>query len=153
MALKVEAARYVFYSDFVDYDDEWSEDHFEKRLQKDTDLGGRMEAAFREILLKHDKAVIIGSDCIQLTYDIIHTAYNQLDNNDAYIGPSTDGGYYLLGLKKSAPTLFQNIEWSTDTVCQVTQARIMELGSTLHLGPKLTDVDHYEDWVNFKEFI
>ena len=51
----------------------------------------------------HDKVIIIGSDLLDLSEDIIEEAYKKLDNNDAVIGPAEDGGYYLLGLKNPFP--------------------------------------------------
>lgn len=98
---------YVFYSDFINKNDEWSNDIFEKAMQSGDDLGDRMLNAFTFILQNHSKACIIGSDCPTLSAAILEAAFETLDNHDFVVGPSTDGGYYLLGM--NAPQhLFDN---------------------------------------------
>ena len=91
---------YLFYSDFVDSMDNWSNIIFQKKLQIQGDLGEKMQAAFAEILNLHPRVCIIGSDCPLLSTDILNQAFMGLEKNDFVVGPSTDGGYYLLGMSK-----------------------------------------------------
>ena len=76
-----------------------------------------MLLAFRELFgLGYQSIQIIGSDCMELTTDIIETGFNRLHENEVVIGPSTDGGYYLLGMNLLIPALFYKKEWSSEKV-------------------------------------
>jgi rSAM/selenodomain-associated transferase 1 len=124
---------------------DWEAD-YKNAYQKQTDLGGRMEQAFTEIFEKeYFKVIIIGTDCIELKTEIINDAYRQLNHFDVVIGPAKDGGYYLLGLNNPVPQLFQNIEWSTNTVLSDTIKTIQNLGLTYSFMPVLSDIDVEDD--------
>ena len=141
--------RHVFYSDFVDSSDKWANNRFTKHVQSGEDLGERMSNAFSEVLKTHKKAVIIGSDCPTLTTEIMETAFAQLETHDFVVGPSTDGGYYLLGFGQNNLNnfVFENMDWSTDKVLPTTLNRIKAYGKTVCLLPELTDIDEEKDWV------
>ena len=96
------------------------------------------------------KVVIIGSDCPQLDRTIIEKAFASLDDTDFVIGPSTDGGYYLLGMKEYAPWVFEGIEWSTATVRQRTLEKILAAGKQYSLLPELSDIDTEADWNRYQ---
>lgn len=149
VALKVSAERYLFYSRYVENQDEWSPLDFHKLTQEGEDLGVRMLNAFQLSLSRHQKAVIIGSDCATLTSDIIEDAFLKLDEVDCVIGPATDGGYYLLGMREVQPELFQQIPWSTENVRSLTIRRIKKSGRTYALLPELSDIDREEDWKKY----
>lgn len=151
LALQVDAERLLFYSHFIDHDDEWSPRQFRQYLQADGDLGQRMTAGFREAFALPDtrKAIIIGSDCASLTPDIIAEAFRALDGHDFVIGPATDGGYYLLGMRDFHPEVFQNIAWSTEYVAQQTIDRITALGKSCAEVATLSDIDYEEDWARY----
>lgn len=149
LAEQIDATRLVYYSDFIDSNDEWSPDHFEKRVQSGEDLGERMANAFREVLKAHQKAVIIGSDCASLTVNIIKDGFRHLDSNDFVMGPAMDGGYYLLGMNAFYPEVFQDIEWSTETVAAYTIDKIDAIKKSFSLLPLLSDIDHEEDWKKY----
>ena len=116
-------------------------------LQTEGDLGQRMLNAFSFILKKHRKAVIIGSDCPGLTADIIKQAFASLDTHDIVLGPAVDGGYYLLGCKKADPHLFDDIQWSSQSVMQETIGRCNDAGLSYSLLTELRDVDTIEDYL------
>lgn len=143
--------RAVFYSDFYNRDDEWSNTAFQKHVQSGNDLGERMFNAFSTMLKTNEKAVIIGSDCPTLTTKILDLAFENLETHDFVLGPSTDGGYYLLGFGRShlSDVVFKNMEWSTENVLQTTLKRLEEQGKTVFLLPELTDVDEEKDWVEY----
>ena len=141
------AERQLYYSDTIPQMDEWSSDLFQKRLQSPGDLGARMEAAFHTAFLEGaHKALIIGSDCPELSGAVLNTAFELLDSHDFVVGPVPDGGYYLLGMKALAPSIFHDIAWSTDTVRAHTVEKIVAMGKSFVLLPELTDIDEASDW-------
>ena len=149
LALAVKAERYLFYSRYVENQDEWSPQAFHKRVQEGDELGERMDRAFQWALREHSKAVIIGSDCATLTPEIVEKAFQQLDKYDYVIGPASDGGYYLLGMREPQPEVFRDISWSTDQVLTSTIERIEQLEQSYTLLPELSDIDYAEDWEAF----
>ena len=145
------ADKIVFYSDFIE-DDIWKNDEFEKKIQQGNDLGERMKNAFNTAFEKrYEKVIIVGTDCPGIDDDILEIAFAKLDDHDMVIGPSTDGGYYLLGMKKAEPFLFENIEWSTGSVLKETIGRCTKNYWSYFLLPELTDIDEEKDLVHFKE--
>lgn len=144
-ALKVDCTRHVFYSDEIE-NDEWDNDKFNKFVQEGSALGERMKNAFEQAFaLGATEALIIGSDCPQLTPEIINDAFYLLNENDLCVGPAKDGGYYLLGMKELHPYLFKNKEWSTDSVLEDTIVDLMEHRLSYGRLPQLSDVDTIYD--------
>ncbi|MBC7892133.1 MAG: glycosyltransferase, partial [Sphingobacteriaceae bacterium] len=86
-------------------------------------------------------AVIIGTDCPDLSADLLTNAFSALETHEFVLGPALDGGYYLLGMRVLEESLFQNKTWSTDSVLRDTLEDIRALGKTVHLLPTLSDVD------------
>ena len=150
VALNSNIELHLFYSDYVE-NDNWSDEFFNKHVQDGDDLGLRMYSAFEKILKTAQKAIIIGSDCPELSSDHITQAVELLNENDLVIGPSVDGGYYLLGLKSLYMQLFTNIEWSSDKVFLQTLRAAQTLDLKLHLLEQLSDIDIAEDWVAYQE--
>ena len=148
-ALGVGARRLLFYADYINRDDGWNEQDFEKYLQQGDGLGARMLHSFEVALRQARSALIVGSDIAQLSTAIIEDAFHQLQTHDFVIGPAKDGGYYLLGMKAPTPTLFEDIEWSTPTVFAETVAIIKGMGKSYALAPELTDIDRAEDWERY----
>lgn len=144
----VDADRFLFYSDQI-VDDKWPASHFIKEVQHGDNLGARMGNAFEHVLKKHDKVLIIGSDCPQLDLMTISNAYQQLESHDYVIGPSVDGGYYLFGMKAYSANVFHDIEWSTESVLSQTIDRIQQENKTHSLLQELSDVDYKEDWEKY----
>lgn len=133
---------YIFYSDAIIKNDIWSEKVFFKMLQNGVTLGEKMADAFSVVFAKkYDSVCIIGSDCYELNPTIIENAFVKLQSVDCVIGPAFDGGYYLLGTNAYNGQLFQNIQWSTDTVFENTLAICTTLNITTDLTVKLNDVD------------
>lgn len=143
-ALAVDAQRHLYYTAFVDRNDEWAPADFNKQLQSDGDLGQKMENAFAEVL-PQGPAVIIGSDCLDLAPAHLETAFQALETHDFVIGPAMDGGYYLLGMRSLTPALFRDKSWSTETVFPDTVADIHRMEKSLYLLPELSDVDYESD--------
>lgn len=108
-------------------------------------LGERLERAFDSCLRRHDKVVVIGSDAPHIPFSIYDQAFESLDHADLALGPSRDGGYYLIGLKRPEPRLFRDVPWSTAAVLRATRRRARELGLTTRLLPEEFDVDDFGD--------
>ena len=139
-------AKCVFYDDFIDEKDDWSNDHYRKFLQQGNNIGECMNNSIKSgFNFGSKKVVLIGSDIPNLDLEIINTAFYDLDDVDVVLGPATDGGYYLIGLKSEQPYLFEGISWSTNNVLETTLTKCKTKGLTTSLLPKLTDVDTLED--------
>lgn len=136
----------IYYSNFADTEDVWPNILFHKKIQHGNDLGEKMHHAFaQEFKNGYERICIIGTDCFELSADIIHQAFDQLQSHDAVIGPAKDGGYYLLGMKRLIPELFKYKSWSTDTVTHDTIEDLKNLNLTFTNLLELTDVDEEKD--------
>jgi len=141
---QVNADRFVFYSEQIIKEDIWDSSRFYKMLQKGEDLGARMHHAFQILFNKgYKKCIIIGSDLYDLHPDDIEKGYKQLENSDVVIGPSEDGGYYLLGIKSLQNNIFKNKAWGTDSVFQDTVTDL-EKKNIAFLDAK-NDIDTWDD--------
>lgn len=106
------------------------------------DLGERLEQAFREAFMAgFAPVVVVGSDLPHLSASLLQRALELLEEEDAVLGPARDGGYYLLGLRRDLPGLFEDISWSTDRVFAQTLARLRAAGVEPALLETLSDVD------------
>ncbi len=114
--------------------------------QTEGGLGERMSAAFdRHFVDGASRVVVIGSDCPGITRPLLCQAFAALDQNDVTLGPSEDGGFYLIGLAAPAPGLFQGIAWSTPAVYGQTVTNARRLGLSVAPLPGLRDIDTAED--------
>jgi rSAM/selenodomain-associated transferase 1 len=120
--------------------------------QRDGDLGDRLERAFAQGFTDgFSEIAVIGTDCPDCGARWINAAFSRLaahTSNHSVIGPSKDGGYYLLALNAPTPDLFQNIPWSQSNVLESTlsAAHSPPDPMTTELLPELTDVDNLSDW-------
>jgi rSAM/selenodomain-associated transferase 1 len=127
--------------------------------QSDGHLGRRMAAWFQDCLAANGQreiaCVLIGSDCPSLNFDQIESAFRSLDSHDVVLGPASDGGYYLVGLRgpwREAHTrLFEDIPWSQKNVYQVTLERITEVNLQLATLPMREDVDTIRELNRLRE--
>jgi len=108
-----------------------------------------MSNAFEKVFIECNKVIIIGSDCAQLTPNHIESAINVLESTNLVLGPSIDGGYYLLGMDSFYPELFDDIEWSTDSVLNSTIEIAKSLNLKVHQIETLSDIDYIEDWEKY----
>ena len=126
------------------------------RLQPQGDLGARMALAFTQALSPGpdaasvpDPAVLIGSDCPGYHGAYIARAFKALSPGDggcdAVLGPATDGGYVLIGLRRPVAPLFADMPWGTNTVLKRTRATLSELRLRWLELPPLADIDRPED--------
>lgn len=116
--------------------------------QGDGDLGQRMAQAFAGAFKAgRQRVVMIGIDCPDLDAVILSKAFQELQQHDLVLGPATDGGYYLIGLQRWVPQLFQGIAWSTDRVWEQTIAIAQQHHLSVGSLPPLDDIDRPEDLV------
>jgi hypothetical protein len=114
--------------------------------QEGEDLGSRMSHAFHAAFqMSYQSILLIGTDIPSLQSAIIEQALKSLATYDVVLGPTMDGGYYLIGLKKPMPDLFTDIPWSTDQVLTRTQQHAHHLGLSVELLPQLRDLDTIDD--------
>jgi rSAM/selenodomain-associated transferase 1 len=114
--------------------------------QGEGDLGDRLARAFRWSFRRgFSKTIVLGSDAPSLPAQFVSKAFQFLDQNDLVIGPAWDGGYYLIGLKNFAPSLFKDIEWSTQKTLLQTLLKAKKLKKKIRLLPSWYDVDTYGD--------
>ncbi len=152
ITVDLDCDRFVFYADDITENDLWENNIYQKKIQEGENLGNRMMAAFLELFQQgYSKVVIIGSDCPELTGFILENAFDELHSNDVVIGPSTDGGYYLLGLSKHTPELFKNKKWSTDTIFADTIQDTIKLKKRCSFLPELSDIDTAEDLNHYQQ--
>jgi len=131
---------------------QWRRGNWQLRPQGEGDLGQRLVRAFAEAFAKGAQRVaVIGSDCPAITPADIELAWSVLGTSDAVLGPSQDGGYWLIGLREPRPTLFQSIDWSTDKVLNQTLRRARARNLKVELLRELSDVDTESDWLEFLE--
>ena len=148
----IDADVFLFYSDLIEHSDMFAGRHYKKYVQCSGDLGVRMDYAF-SIPFKNEykNVIMVGADCFELTPEIIRQAFEQLNNNDFVIGPATDGGYYLIGMKKWNRWVLENKRWSTEHLFTDTRRDIEARNGSMTLLPALTDIDTIEDVNKFPE--
>lgn len=120
-------------------------------LQQGDDLGERMLRAFDENFSQYSPIIFIGTDLWTLEAEDILTSLHALKTHDVVLGPSEDGGYYLLGLKHPLPALFKNKQWGTSTVFNDTRNDIQD--EKVYLLSLKNDIDMYVDLIQYPELI
>jgi rSAM/selenodomain-associated transferase 1 len=113
--------------------------------QGDGDLGDRLSRAAIHAATPPRPVVIIGADCPSISAETIHAAFDALAEHDIVLGPALDGGYYLLGLRRFVPALFQGISWSTSEVLAQTRDAAARAGLSCAMLQPLGDVDRPGD--------
>ena len=142
---KIDVDKGVYYSEYVEIEDIWDDELYKLHVQKGFTLGEKMKNAFDEAFDSYNHVIIIGSDCYDLSKKMIETAFAMLEDHDLVVGPATDGGYYLLGMKEYTPQLFEGKEYSTDKVLEELLAEAEELNLNVYQLPALNDIDTLDD--------
>jgi len=130
----------------------WLGDEVICRAQCDGDLGWRMVGALEDSFREGARAtVIIGSDCPELTADLLTAAFDKLSQAQVVFGPARDGGYYLVGLTQPVPQLFRDVHWSTGTVLTESIFISRQAGFEPTLLAPLSDLDVPGDLYAWKQ--
>jgi len=148
----VSAPVWTYYSDFIP--ETVNPPIAKSFVQEGQDLGERMANAFaRSFESGMEKVVLIGTDCPTLQRQHLNQAFEALTHSDLVLGPATDGGYYLIGMKRKADYLFEGISWSTSEVLSQTLAVATAHGLHFTLLDELSDIDTREDWERYRSQI
>jgi uncharacterized protein len=123
--------------------------------QQGTDLGDRMAHAFELLFSRFENAqvVLIGSDCVALSTQVLEDAFAALENHQIVLQPASDGGYVLVGQAALCPDMFKSVDWSTEHVMQQTLSQLKSNNISYGLLPESFDVDELEDLVKLQNFI
>lgn len=136
----------VFYPESIQRDDAWDNRRYTKKLQVGNDYGERIKNAFSWAFESGFKNVcVIGTDCYGLTSEIVDKAFEFLDDGEAIIGPAKDGGYYLIGMNKIYPELFEGKSWGSYTVLDDTLQDLDRLELQYGKLPVLVKVNDKSD--------
>ena len=130
----------------------WLGDDYLFMPQQGADLGERMKNGFIDAFaMNFKRVVLIGSDIPDLPLEFIEEAFSSLQEKDVVIGPSFDGGYYLIGFKDKnfSFRVFEGIPWSTERVFEETIKVLEQEGLTVHTLQPLRDIDTIDDLKNF----
>lgn len=136
----------VYYSEYIDLEDGWSNSSFSKARQHGNDLGERMYNAFSDGFAEgYNSICIVGTDCLELSASHILDGFHALLEHDVVIGPAADGGYYLLGMNQLQKALFFNKHWGTGSVGRDTLADCTKANLSIAELPTLNDIDTVDD--------
>jgi rSAM/selenodomain-associated transferase 2/rSAM/selenodomain-associated transferase 1 len=114
--------------------------------QRGKDLGERLDHAFRTVF-RHgvNQVIVMATDVPDISSEIMERAADCLDRHDIVLGPSPDGGYYLIGMDRFHEEFFLDIDWGTSRVLAQTLTIARRLGLSIGLLPELADIDNYND--------
>jgi hypothetical protein len=116
--------------------------------QRGADLGERMGEVFAELWRRgHRNVILIGSDLPPVPFDVLQDGFAILlaSEKRVILGPTRDGGYYLVGMNQPAPEIFSGMNWSHDGVLAETIRRLVCRDIAFHLLRESFDVDRVED--------
>jgi rSAM/selenodomain-associated transferase 1 len=129
-------------ADSATYFDQYAKLGYELWPQPNGDLGQKIISFFKYALREEgSRAVLVGTDSPTLPGEFVEQAFAMLEQVDCVLGPATDGGYYLIGLRRPVPSLFENIAWSSANVLAQTLQRAAVGGLSLNVLPPWYDVD------------
>jgi len=126
---------------------QWLGSNLTYKYQAEGDLGNKMKSAFIDAFNQGIKQVIlIGTDCPDITIDLLQQSFNLLTfNQELILGKAQDGGYYLIGLNRIIEPIFNQITWGSNQVLNQTLDIAKKLKLNYHLLPELPDIDRPED--------
>jgi len=120
--------------------------NWQQTPQSDGSLGKRMASYFVETFATDAKRVVlIGSDCPDITPEVINQAFEALTDADVVLGPTFDGGYYLVGMSEKFHDIFSDITYSTESVLEETLSLAKRNNISCHCLDRLNDIDEIDD--------
>jgi len=125
---------------------------FHLAVQEGATLGDRMHRALARAMDQGAaKVLLVGSDVPELDGPLFDQAWDQLERNDVVLGPSPDGGYYLIGMRPPLKDLFAGILWSSPEVYEATRAAAASQGLSIGVLPPRADIDREEDFRAYQQ--
>lgn len=125
---------------------------FDALPQQGKDLGEKMLNAVNRLLkMGYNKVILIGSDSPDMPLKVIYKALRKLDCYDLALGPSEDGGYYLIGMKRLLPAVFKDISWGTSAVMSSTLENIKKAELSVSLLQQWYDIDNLKGLNRWKQ--
>ena len=127
----------------------------ERLAQGSGSLGERLRHAMEHHFAEGSRMplLIVGTDCPLLAPGHLQQAAGALEQYDAVLIPATDGGYVLIGMRRSIPEVFDGVAWSTPQVLQETRERLRAARATFCELEPLWDVDEPVDWQRYQQFL
>ena len=142
----LEINKCVYYSDYIESNDQFDDAKYQKHIQEGKDLGQRMQNCFYDAFeLDFDKMILIGSDTPDITDQIISQGFAELDKHDIIIGPAQDGGFYLIGMKKPHENLLNKRTYGHEKVLNELLDEIENRNLSVFKLPTLIDIDVKDD--------
>ena len=141
---------HVYYSDYIEENDKFDSSKIKKFIQKGNNLGDRIINALNISFKNFSPVVVIGSDLWKLEISDIEDTFRILKNKNVVIGPSNDGGYYLIGMNYLDTKIFENKNWGQESVLNDT-IRDIDDKTNIHLLDEKTDIDTYDDLCQFPD--
>jgi len=136
----------VYYSDFIETNDIFNAEDYDKYLQSGTDQPDKLKNAFSHAFSSgYRRVVIICSDCFELTHSHVVDAFEALRDVDTVLGPSADGGLYLFGMRKFLPVVFGSEPVDPDNIFLDTLLGWKKNNISFHLLETLSDINTYSD--------
>jgi rSAM/selenodomain-associated transferase 1 len=142
---KVTADKQIYYSDVI-IPSKWESD--KKAVQEGDNLGIRMQNAFQNGFEEgYENILLIGSDLPDISKEIIDSGFESLAKNDVVFGPAEDGGYYLIGMSKMNPSIFEDKPWSQSELLAITLVQLKKQQQSVGLIETLNDIDTFKDLI------
>ena len=139
--------KHIYFSEFTS-ENVWQNNSL-KFIQKGVDLGDKMYNAFKKGFEQgYEHIILIGSDLPDISSHILEQGFKELTQSDYVLGPATDGGYYLIGMKQNSPDIFTNKPWSTNQLLKETLTEIKNQHKSYTLLNTLNDIDTFDDLKN-----
>ncbi|WP_448699140.1 TIGR04282 family arsenosugar biosynthesis glycosyltransferase [Mucilaginibacter sp. AW1-3] len=138
--------KYLFYDRAKDMNDNWPNDIYHKEVQSGQYMVNRIQNALKKIFARgYEHVVIIGSDCLELDERVIRLAFRQLEHFDTVLGPTKDGGFYLLGMNNYDPEILKVPAWGTSSLVAGVTKAIHHLHKTYFTLSELTGIVTADD--------
>lgn len=119
--------------------------------QSGNDLGERMLNAINVSSHQSSNIILVGTDCLEYTDEYFELAIKYLECHDVVVGPATDGGFVLIGMKNLVPGIFKDVVWGDEHVMKTTENNLKRLNQSYKLLTPLNDVDTLEDMLSVSD--
>ena len=124
---------------------------FNSRRQQGSGLAQRLDRAFTQLLRHHSRVVVLGTDSPLLSARLLRLALEELRTTDAVLGPCPDGGYYVVGLRRTCRALFSSVRMGTEFAFYDTLASLLGHGFSCSVLEPCPDADVPEDLAALKQ--